>query len=215
MKRQSKESKKNNFLHSFVNEIIASFKLLSLKDEPVEEPSLMSELPNELIAHILHFISPLKAHLDVRKVCPRWTPLLNNNMNDEMGINEQTKVELWDTQEEEIKYLLNNKRNALKRVNDARRVQHHYERLETCPTERSTIALYARELRLNAVNRAMIIPRIVESQLEWRQYQQTKIPIGKKLDCRVCYLTRFPQSLIESSYDSEVLEYIGVSVCES
>lgn len=165
-------------------------------------PSL--SLPEEVFQQILHYI-PLNELINARSVSKSWYQHIDVKIDIHLGVRLTSKIKqcrsarnrLWINQENEIQYLKSNLKNIIKRNFADSKIASECEKIRMCPSEASSIALYARELRLDALNEAIIRRKILESEDEWHRFEKFKPRLGKKLDCRGCFLTRFPTSLMQ------------------
>ncbi len=166
---------------------------------PPTGASPISELPNEVFAHVLSFV-PLRDHLQIRSVSQGWQSAWNAELTHQMnptglerGIHQAISSHegfniLWESQNKEMELLFKNKNIVLEKTNSDITVNVLYEKLRiTFQKQKSSFALYAREKVLNRLNEAIISQRI----------EQSKLLNDKRLYCVSCSLTRFPASVFE------------------
>lgn len=152
---------------------------------PISENPI-PELPAEILLKIVSIVSEPQLREVSHTFAESFDDLLWRQMKRQHQIPPRLSPAdeldtLAEKQQHEISYLQKWKKAVVEITENNRKIEKAYEKLEKI-TEKTTIALYAKEKLLNFINETLIRKRIVT-------YKNV-------LNCSDCHLTRFPEVLI-------------------
>ncbi|MBI2792486.1 MAG: hypothetical protein HYX61_11055 [Gammaproteobacteria bacterium] len=200
--KTQKTQKTQKMLKNIVDLLIHNMKKLTITPHPAEKPLLgdaspINFVPGEVLLHTFDIGDySEKQRLLLCRVNKRFHDLIKADGRlllqspevledmDEFPANQKSVDALFDSQTEEINYLLNNETSIYDKNHAAQNIQDAFDDLKKVPQKKDFYSLYLRHKALNHINTCIILNCIKLNQNEYM------------LLCSNSHLTRFPSKVL-------------------
>lgn len=215
MKEQKKPKNKKS-LKNIVDVLIYNMKKLMIKPHPAEKPLLgdaspIKFVPGDVLLHAFGIGNySEKQRLLLCRVNKRFHDLVKTDSSlllqspevlEELGefpANQKSIDALFDSQAEEMDYLLKNETSIYDKNHVAQNIQEAFYDLKNVPQNKDFYSLYLRHKALNHINTCIILNSIKRNQNEYM------------LLCSNLHLTRFPSKVLKLPHLQKYWETITI-----